>query len=301
MKNLTVTAPPPEEEKPEFNWYPGHMARAIREIKEKLKLVDIVLEIRDARAPLFSSNPNLDEILLQKSRFILFNKANMADPKSVDLWQKWFEKKGVPFLFLDCFEKGPIKKVLAQARNIVNEKKRASNPTDFKAKKKLKLMVIGLPNTGKSTIINQLANRNATKTANRPGQTQVQQWIVIDKDLDLLDTPGVMPPAVQSTEHALCLSAIHAIPDDVIGEERPAKFIVDYFKEKKSKEFLGRYKLESFDFQTEEILEKIAINRGCLKQKGLPDLDRVYKLILSDFRNGDFGKCCFELPPKEKE
>jgi ribosome biogenesis GTPase A len=158
-------------------------------------------------------------------------------------------------------------------------------------------MIIGLPNTGKSTIINQLANRAAARTADRPGHTQVQQWIVIDKDLELLDTPGVMPTSLESDEHGLWLSAIHAIPDDLVGEEMPAKFLVDYFKERKSKELKERYKLTSLDFTTEEIMEKIAVLRGCVKQKGLPDLERVYKLILLDFRKGELGKCCFGTPP----
>lgn len=283
-----------------INWYPGHMARAIREIKEKLKLVDIVLEVRDARAPLASGNFALDTTLRQKSRLILLNKVNLADPKIIHLWEEWFTKKGEPFMFLDCFDKSAMKKVMAHARSIVDQKRKESNPDTYQPKAKLKLMVIGLPNTGKSTIINQLANRTATKTADRPGQTQVQQWIVIDKDLDLLDTPGVMPPALAKAEHGLWLSALHAIPDDIVGEEMPARFLVEHLKSIKSREFQERYKLESLDLSVEEILEKIAVLRGCVRQKGLPDLDRVHKLILLDFRKGELGKCCFGLPPEDK-
>ncbi|RPJ69915.1 MAG: ribosome biogenesis GTPase YlqF [Alphaproteobacteria bacterium] len=280
-----------------INWYPGHMAKAIREIKEKLKLVDIVLEIRDARAPLASGNFALDDTLRQKSRLIVMNKVNLADPKIIHLWDEWFKAKGEPYIFIDCFDKASMKKVMSHARSIVDQKRKESNPETYQQKAKLKLMVIGLPNTGKSTIINQLANRTATKTADRPGQTQVQQWIVIDKDLDLLDTPGVMPPILAKAEHGLWLSAIHAIPDDIVGEELPAKFLVEHFKGLNSKEFKERYKLESLDLEVEEILEKIAVLRGCVRQKGLADLERVYKLILLDFRRGELGKCCFGLPP----
>lgn len=282
-----------------INWYPGHMARAIREIKEKLKLVDVVLEIRDARAPLASGNKMMEETLRQKSRLILLNKVNLADPKMIHQWEEWFKKQGEPFLFLDCFDKGSMKKVMAMARTIVEQKRKESNPETYEHKAKLKMMIIGLPNTGKSTIINQLANRVATKTADRPGQTQVQQWIVIDKDLDLLDTPGVMPPMLAREEHGLWLSAIHAIPDDVAGEELPAKFLIEYLKEKNSKELKERYKLESLELSVEEIFAKIAVLRGCVRQKGLPDLDRVYKLILMDFRKGELGKCCFGVPPEK--
>ena len=168
-----------------INWYPGHMARAIREIKEKLKLVDIVLEIRDARAPLASGNRALDETLRQKSSLIVLNKVNLADPKMIHQWEQWFSKQGEPYIFVDCFDKGSMKKVMSMARAIVDQKRRDSNPETYEHKAKLKLMIIGLPNTGKSTIINMLANRSATKTADRPGQTQVQQWIVIDDDLEL--------------------------------------------------------------------------------------------------------------------
>ena len=281
-----------------INWYPGHMARAIREIKEKLKLVDIVLEVRDARVPLASGNNMLDETLRQKSRLILLNKVNLADPKMIHQWDLWYKEKGEPYMFIDCFDKATMKKVMSLARSIVDQKRKESNPDTYVTKEKLKLMVIGLPNTGKSTIINQLANRNATKTADRPGQTQVQQWIVIDKDLDLLDTPGVMPPSLAKEEHGMWLSAIHAIPDDIVGEELPAKFIIEHLKGLNSQGLKDRYKLDTLDISVEEILLKIAVLRGCVRQKGLPDLERVYKLILIDFRKGDLGKYCFGIPPK---
>lgn len=289
---------PPE--KAAFNWFPGHMAKALREIKTKLKTVDIVLEIRDARVPLVSGNKALDEVLGSKSRLILLNKVNLADPKVITVWEAWFKEQGTPYAFVNCFDKTSLKKVISLARKVVEEKRLACNPEMLEQKAKLKLMVIGLPNTGKSTIINQLANKSATKTADKPGQTQVQQWITIDKDLELLDTPGVMPPNIEREEHGLWLSAIHAIPDAIVGEEMPAVFLVKYFLKEKTPEFFERYKLDSEEMSVSEAFEKIAKIRGCLKQKGLPDLERVYKLLLLDFRRGDLGKCCFGLPPKTR-
>lgn len=288
---------PDNLKKAEINWFPGHMAKAIREIKEKLKMVDIVIEVRDARVPLASSNRSLDEILRQKNHLIVFNKTNLADPGKVKLWNNYFLKNNENFMFVDCFDKSQMKKMLTVARKLVNDKKKQSNPDTHVFKPKIKMMIIGLPNTGKSTIINQLANKNAVKAANKPGQTVVQQWIVVDKDLELLDTPGVMPPKIVKEEHGLWLSAINAIPDDVVGEERPARFLIEYFKSLDSNEFKTRYSLESLDLGIDEILDKIAIKRGCLKQKGLPDHERVYKLILIDFRSGALGKCCFGQPP----
>lgn len=282
-----------------INWYPGHMARAIREIREKLQTVDIVFEVRDARAPLASGNRNLENTLRQKSRLIIFNKANLAQPNMIQQWSAWFEKQGTPFIFVDCFDKGQMKNVMTLARKIVKEKRLQSNP-ESTPKSKMRLMILGLPNTGKSTIINQIAGRTAVKVADKPGQTQVQQLIIIDKDLDLLDTPGVMPPSFAKEEHGLWLSAINAIPDDIVGEELPATFLVKHFKSLDSKEFKERYKLDSLEISTEEIIEKIAVLRGCLKQKGALDLERTYKLILSDFRKGDLGKTCFGVPPQDE-
>jgi len=285
-----------------INWYPGHMARAIREIKEKLSGVDIVFEIRDARAPLASGNASLENLLRQKSRLILLNKVNLAYNNSISKWEKWFEAQGVPFLFIDCFDKGAMKKVMIKARAIVAQKRKESSPDGQVTKTKMRLMIIGLPNTGKSTIINQLAGRNATKIADKPGQTQVQQLIVIDKDLDLIDTPGVMPISVAKEEHGLWLSALNAIPDDVVGEERPACYLLNYFQNLANKEFIEKYNFEPSELKslsTDEMLLKIATRRGCIKQQGKPDLERVYKLILNDFRQGELGKCCFGEPPTD--
>lgn len=281
-----------------FNWYPGHMAKALREIKQKLKMVDIVLEIRDARVPMASGNRNLAESLGQKRRLIVLNKANLADSEMVEKWGEWFEKQGEPYVFINCFDKPAMKKVISMARKIIEANRKECNPDYIETKTKLKMMIVGLPNTGKSTIINQLANKSATKVADKPGQTVLQQWITVEGDIELLDTPGVMPPQLEKAEHALWLSAIHAIPDDIAGEDDTAVFIVKHLLARKSKEFLERFKLESFDIGVDEAMLKIATVRGCLKQKGLPDLDRVHKLILAEFRKGELGKTCFGVPPK---
>lgn len=280
-----------------YNWYPGHMARALREIKQKLKMVDIVLEIRDARVPLASGNRELAKSIGQKRKLIVLNKANLADPEIMLQWSQWFEQQGEPYLFVNCFDKAALKKAISLARKIVEKNRRDCDPDYVETKTKLRMMIVGLPNTGKSTIINQLANKNATKVADKPGQTQIQQWITIENDIELLDTPGVMPPMIERDEHALWLSAIHAIPDDIADEETTALFVVKHLLNGQSKEFLERYKLESADISVDAALVKIAAVRGCLKQKGLPDLSRVYKLVLAEFRHGDLGRTCFGLPP----
>lgn len=283
-----------------FNWYPGHMAKALREIKEKLKMVDIVLEIRDARVPLATGNQGLDSVLGQKRRLIIFNKANLADLEMIENWGKWFEQEGVPHLFINCFDKPSLKKVISTARKIVEANRKECNPEHVETKIKMKMMIVGLPNTGKSTIINQLAGKSAAKVADKPGQTQIQQWITVDKDIELLDTPGVMPPQIAKEEHKLWLSAIHAIPDDIAGEEDTAVFVVKHILKMKCKEFLERFKLETADISVDEALERIGKLRGCVRQKGLVDLDRVYKLVLAEFRKGELGRVCFGTAPQLK-
>ncbi len=280
-----------------YNWYPGHMAKALREIKQKLKMVDIVVEIRDARVPLASGNRELSETLGDKPKLILLNKVNLADLKMVALWTEWFESQGIPFMFVDCFDKNVLKRSISMSRKIVFENRKLSNPDYVETKTKLKMMIVGLPNTGKSTIINQLASKNAAKVADKPGQTQIQQWIAIDGDVELLDTPGIMPPMVEKEEHGLWLSAIHAIPDDIAGEEKIATFIVGHLIERKLKEFFERFKIDPRVSSIDEVFERIAVVRGCLKQKGMPDLDRVHKIVLADFRKGELGKTCFGNPP----
>ena len=283
-----------------YNWYPGHMAKALREVKKRLALVDIVLEIRDARVPLASGNRALDAEVGNKCKLIVLNKANLADATLLDQWIEWFEAQGTPFVFVNCFDKTALKKIVSIGRKIVEKNRKDCNPDYVSTKTKLKMMIVGLPNTGKSTIINQLANRNATKVADKPGLTQIQQWITIENDVELLDTPGIMPPMIEKDEHALWLSAIHAIPDDIAGEETTALFVVDHLLKRKSKEFLERFKIENADISVEDALLQVATLRGCLKQKGQPDLMRVYKLILAEFRVGDLGKTCFGVPPKIK-
>lgn len=281
-----------------FNWYPGHMARALREIKQKLRSVDIVLEIRDARVPLASGNRALDEGVGQKCKLIVLNKTNLSDPDATALWAKYFSGKEENHIFIDCFDKNELKKVISMARKIVEKNRRECNADYVQTNPKLKMMIVGLPNTGKSTIINQMANKSVAKVADKPGLTQIQQWITLEKDVEVMDTPGVMPPQIDKEEHGLWLSAIHAIPDDIAGEETTAKFVVNHLLKAKSQLFLDRYKLESFDMGLEDVLVKIATLRGCLRQGGLPDLDRVYKLLLAEFRKGDLGRTSFGLPPK---
>jgi ribosome biogenesis GTPase A len=291
-----------------INWFPGHMNKAIRQIKERIKKVDIILEIRDARSPLVTGNKEVHKAIgPDKCRLIVINKLNLADLNVVKKWEAWFETQGVPFIFINGLNKSTIKKVVEVARQTVFDKKVISNP-DFseEKKKKIRMMTIGLPNTGKSTIINMLANRNASKAADTPGLTRQQLWIRIDEDIEMLDTPGVMPPRIEKHEHGLWLAALHAIPTKVVAPEMTACFIVEYMLETKNKFFAERYKFENLDVDLVSALDQIAKIRGCIRHKGESDYDRVYQVLLSDFRDGTLGPISFGVPPlprikKEKD
>jgi ribosome biogenesis GTPase A len=279
-----------------INWFPGHMNKAIRQILEGLKKVDIVLEIRDARSPLTTGNKALHTKMRGKSRLIVINKTNLAEPAIVELWKQWFEQQKEPFIFINCFDKGAMKKVVQLSKQVIDEKR----GEERSSKSKMKMMIIGLPNTGKSTIINKLASRNATKVAAKPGQTQVQLWVKINNDLELLDTPGVMTPIIDNYEQGVWLSALHAIPDRIVTPEVPACYIVEHFVKKRSAIFKEHYKIEKFKDDLIESLNQIAVSRGCFMKKNEYDYERVYKLVLNDFRKGDLGPVSFGLPPRKK-
>lgn len=279
-----------------INWFPGHMNKAMRQILDGIKKVDIVLEIRDARSPLTTGNKSLHDKIKGKSRLIVINKTNLADPAVIELWKTWFDEQGEPYIFINCFDKGSMKQVVQLAKSVVDEKRSEQRV----AKKKMKMMIVGLPNTGKSTIINKLASRNATKVAAKPGQTQVQLWVKINDDLELLDTPGVMAPIIDTYEQGIWLCAIHAIPDKVVTPEIPACYIVEHFIKKRSVVFKEHYKIKEFNNDLVETLNEIATNRGCVRKKNEFDYERVYQLILNDFRKGELGPVSFGLPPIKK-
>lgn len=278
-----------------INWFPGHMAKALQQVKENLKKVNIVLEIRDARAPLASGNPSLDEVCGQKNRLVILNKVNLANPENVLKWEKYFHDNEIPFFFANSFDDKNVKALLTKAKNLVLEKK-----SDSSAKVALKMMVVGLPNTGKSTLINHLSKRKATRAADKPGLTQNQQWVNISKGIDLLDTPGIMSPQIKNEEQGLWLSAIHAIKDDIVGEDRLAFFLAKFFIEQGMEQILDYYKIDLSKKNSislpEDLLEAIALQRNYLVKGGIADLNRVYATLIKDFRKGDLGQFSFESP-----
>jgi ribosome biogenesis GTPase A len=278
-----------------INWFPGHMNKAIKEIKKNIKLVNIVIEVRDARAPMASGNKANYDNGGDKPYLIVLNKTNLALPESVKLWHDWFTEQDESFLFINALDKESIKAIVKRSKEILHAHRLKSN-SNAPVKDKMTMMVLGLPNTGKSTIINKLANRNATKAAPTPGQTKEKLWVKADQNLEILDTPGIMPPRIKEQIHGMWLSAIHAIPDHIVTPDDSACFVVEHLLEKRSLAFKEFYKFETLDIDLITACEHIGKLRGCLRSGGRFDYDHIYKIILNDFRKGFLGLTSFELP-----
>jgi len=281
------------EEKPTITWYPGHMAKALRKVQDKLRMVDIVLEIRDARVPLISGNDRLQKTVSQKNRLIIVNKINLADPEENKKWESWFQQRETPYIFINSLDKNSVTKIFSKARELVIQRK-IENGANPNLKKKIRMMFIGLPNTGKSTIINRLVGRTVARAADRPGLTQNQQWIKVDNDMELMDTPGIMPPRIKNDIEAYYLCAVHAIKDDIVGEEEVSSFVLEFLLKNKASQLTDKYGIENFSLSVPEAFEEIGQNRKFLRKKGQVDYDRVFTMILSDFRKGELGRWTFE-------
>ena len=284
------------QHKKRINWFPGHMLTAQREIVKKIGSVDLVLEVRDARVVMSSGNRSLQKLLERKPRLIVLNKSNLADPENMALWKTWFQGQKQPYLFINSFDRRSLDRVTTAAKNMMKvrwdsfQKKGIRHPP-------LRMMLLGIPNTGKSTIINRLTGRNAAKTGDRPGITRSQEWIVLRHNLELLDTPGVMLPRIDTREQGLWLSAIYAIRDEIVGKEQIAEFVVNYLVDKKSEGLERQYRIELRAEEPSETIIRIGHSLNYKKRKNQIDYAKVCARILNDFRKGFLGRYSFESPP----
>ena len=277
-------------------WFPGHMAKTRRKIGEALKLVDAVTEIRDARLPESSKNPEIDSIISGKPRIILLNKADYADENATAKWIEYYKKQGIYALAVECRTgKGLnaylplVKKVLAP----VIEK----NTQKGMAGKSLRLMVVGIPNVGKSSFINRMAKNGKAKVADTPGVTRSNQWFVIGKGIELLDTPGVLWPKFEDKTVGDKLAFTGAVKSDVLDSETMAVRLLDFIKDHYAQRICTRYKIESIaGLQSWEILELIGRKRGMLISGGEVDTERASVTVLDEFKKGKLGKFTFEMP-----
>ncbi|MBQ4403814.1 MAG: ribosome biogenesis GTPase YlqF [Selenomonadaceae bacterium] len=271
-----------------LNWFPGHMQKAKRLIIENLSLVDLVIELLDARIPVSSQNPLLNEIIGEKTRLIVLNKADLA--ANVENSLKIFRENNFPAVAVDSVKGSGIKQLISLAKALAAPKTNKFAKFGAKKPRSARVMIVGVPNVGKSSLINRLAGMNHTKIENKPGVTRAKQWIKISDGLDLLDMPGILYPKFDNPDVALKLSWIYAISDEIHDLEPTVCKLLEILAEKFPNGLIERYKIDNLHADGLEIINKIALKRGCIKKGGVIDTDKALKLILTDFRAGKLGK-----------
>lgn len=284
----------------QFNWYPGHMAKAKREILEVLPLVDIVLELRDARIPLASKNPMIDEMLKNKPRLILLNKSTLADSNRTKEWISSLTTQNVYALDIDSISGFNMKKIQPFIKEILKDKLEAYAKKGL-VNKSLRALVLGIPNVGKSTFINTMARKKVAKTGDKPGVTKNQTWLKISDSLQFLDTPGILWPKFESQEVGLKLALCGSIKDEILDIEEVANFGISYIKDNYSMYLKNRYNLNDLDItnlDSTQIIQEIAKKRGCLLKGNEFDYERVYTIFLNDVRSNRIGAMTFEKAEK---
>ena len=271
-----------------IQWFPGHMAKATREVKEKLKLVDIVFELVDARCPLSSHNMYLDEVVKDKKKRIIFNKIDLCDRAETAKWKSYFENKGYTVVYTDAKNSNNLNKVVDKAKEELAEKIARQVAKGIKPRA-IRSMVIGVPNVGKSTFINKLIKKNVANTANKPGVTKKQQWLKLNKDIELLDTPGILMPKFDNQEIGKKLSLIGSIKDDITPLDDVSLYLIELLKENYLENLNNLYKINvNSDDENVFIMEKVAEKRF-KKIDGDYDYDSTIKLLIQDFRTQKFG------------
>ncbi len=282
-----------------INWFPGHMRKTQREIKENLKLVDAVIEIRDARIPRSSANPDIDNLLQGKPRIILLNKSDLTDSKTTKEWIKYLTKEDIRVLEINCLKGDGLNAIKPALLDLLKEKH-----DRLRAKGMVKIitrvMVVGIPNVGKSTFINKMARNNIAKTGDRPGVTKSKQWIKTSMGIELLDTPGVLWPKFEDDNTALNLAFTGAIKDEIMDIEELALKLVERLQNTYEKELKERYKLNEVFENPLDTLDTIGKKRGTLISGGQIDYNRLAVILLDEFRGGKIGRISLESPLEER-
>ena len=278
-----------------INWFPGHMVKTKREIKENLKLVDAVIEIRDARIPKASSNPDIDDLCKDKPRIIILNKSDLTDTATTKRWVEFLSKDNIKAIPLNSLKGEGIRAIKPALAELLKEKH-----ARLKAKGLVKIttrvMVVGIPNVGKSTFINKMAKNNIAKTGDRPGVTKSKQWIKTSIGIELMDTPGVLWPKFEDEEVALNLAFTGAIKDEIMDIEELALKLVERLTIEYPDNLKLRYKLEELGETPLETMDLIAKKRGCIVSGGEINYNRISVILLDEFRGGKIGNITLEMP-----
>ena len=288
-------------QKQTVQWFPGHMAKTRRLIKESLSMVDAVTELLDARMPLSSRNPEIEQITAGKPRIILLNKCDVADEKATAKWVKYFENEGFAALPVDCRSGKGLNAYRPLVREVLKEKIKANEEKGMGGKS-LRVMVVGIPNTGKSSFINKMARKYRAAVADKPGVTRHNQWVNIGNGVELLDTPGVLWPKFDDPKVGDRLAFIGSVKDSVLDSETMAVRLLEVLKEDYADRLVDRYKLNGVDLSAlegYEVLEAIGRKRGMLISGGEIDTERASVMLLDEYRGGRLGKITMELPPRK--
>ena len=281
----------------DINWYPGHMTGARRKMQEDIKLCNVVIELLDARIPGSSKNPDLDDLIGNKKRLIILNKADMADSAVTEKWVNYYESKGIKVLTMDSRVRKQTLKVTAAVKEVCKEKIERDRRRGIAARP-IKAMVAGIPNVGKSTFINSFVGKTSAKTGNKPGVTRGNQWIRISKDINLLDTPGILWPKFDNQQIGLNLSFIGSINDNILEMTEVAGEFISFLKDNYCNILAERYMIKDVD-DVFQIMEEIAIAKKCVKKGGEPDIEKACILLLDDFRGGKLGRISLETPQED--
>ena len=277
-----------------FQWYPGHMTKAKRAMQEDIKLIDVIIELVDARIPLSSKNPDIDSLANNKSRILLLNKSDMADSSVINNWLRYFEERGILAMAVNSKKRNELKQVNA----LIQEACKAKIERDRKRgilNRPIRAMIVGIPNVGKSTFINSFAGKSCTKTGNKPGVTKGKQWIRINKQVELLDTPGILWPKFEDQQVGQHLAFIGSIKDELIQSTDLALDLIEFLIEEYPGTISEHYHVTE-NVNSSEILLAIAKNRGCIKAGNEVDYDKAAFLLLDDFRNARLGEISIERP-----
>lgn len=288
----------------DYQWYPGHMTKARRMMQENIGLVDLVIELADARIPLSSRNPDIDSLCGNKARILLMTKADMADPARTAKVQKYFEDKGFMVIAMDARTRKANEKIKAYVEKACAAKRERDKRRGIVGRP-LRAMVVGIPNVGKSTFINSFAGKASAKTGNKPGVTRGKQWIRLNKNLELLDTPGILWPKFEDRQVGVNLALTGAIRQELLEEQELSLELLDFLQREYPALLRERYAPEGagweFPMDSAKLLGEIALSRNLLKTGGEPDWQRASKMVLDDFRNGKTGRISLETPPEGGE
>lgn len=277
-----------------IQWYPGHMTKAVRMMQEDIKLIDIVIELVDARVPYSSKNPDIDELAKNKFRLILLNKVDLADEQVTNLWEQYYKAQGYAVVKINARSGAGMKSITSVIQETCKEKIERDRKRGI-MNRPIRAMIVGIPNVGKSTFINSFAGKACTKTGNKPGVTKGKQWIRINKNVELLDTPGILWPKFEDQQVGIRLAMIGSIKDDILNLRELALAFISFMVETYPGILKEKYQVDESG-EAFAILEQIAANRQCKLKGDQPDYDKAAAILLENYRNGKLGAITLERP-----